>query len=145
MVPASGPPAASGSAAPLFLVVTAFWLLVFSTPESDWELRHEDILGGIALVLSAVSVVMTGFVGRRVEDALFLGWIPGAAMMALGLLWPARDALIFVGGLVLFGWAVYFFPLIALGVALRERRQAQAGRAKALANGAPPHTGPTAL
>jgi hypothetical protein len=36
------------------------------------------------------------------------------------------SALIFIGGLVLIGWPIYFLPLIALGVWLRQRRVAPA-------------------
>lgn len=60
--------------------------------------------------------------------ALWLGWIPGAVMMAVGFL-SAEGAtdnigwLIFVGGLLLiFGWPFYFPPLIGVGVHLRRRR-----------------------
>jgi hypothetical protein len=57
-------------------------------------------------------------------DAVWLGWIPGAVQMAVGL--AMDNTLIVVGGLVLTGWAVYFLPLIALGVWLRHRLAASA-------------------
>ncbi|HET8873430.1 MAG TPA: hypothetical protein VFM83_07060 [Gaiellaceae bacterium] len=61
----------------LFLVVTACWAIV--------------------AVLSAISLVLTGYLGR-IMDAVWLGWIPGAVIM----------------------------PLIALGAWLRRRRVAPA-------------------
>jgi hypothetical protein len=36
------------------------------------------------------------------------------------------SALIFIGGLVLIGWPIYFLPLIVLGAWLRQRRVAPA-------------------
>jgi hypothetical protein len=72
----------------------------------------------IAAGLSAVSVVLTGYLGRT-KDALWLGWIPGTAMVAAGIAMtptPGGDeagwSLIFCGGLLLIpGWPLYFFPL----------------------------------
>ena len=72
-----------------------------------------------AWILSALSVVLTGYLGR-IMDVVWLGWIPGAVQMAVGF--AMGNALILVGGLVLIGWAVYFLPLIALGAWLRHRR-----------------------
>jgi hypothetical protein len=80
--------------------------------------------------LSAASVVLTGYLGR-IMDAVWLGWIPGTVMMAVGFAIPPvgdepGSALIFVGGLVLIGWPIYFLPLIALGVWLQRKRVAPA-------------------
>jgi hypothetical protein len=83
----------------------------------------------IAAGLSAVSVVLTGYLGRT-KDALWLGWIPGTAMVAAGIAMtptPGGDeagaSLIFFGGLTLIpGWPLYFFPLIAAGAYIRSRR-----------------------
>jgi hypothetical protein len=69
-----------------------------------------------------VSVVLSGYLGRS-KDALWLGWIPGTAMMAVGFAMsptPGGDeaggGLIFFGGLLLIlGWPIYFFPLIVAG------------------------------
>jgi hypothetical protein len=110
----------------VFLVVTACWTFGLLSAELDW-VGYSDFFAVTATVLSIVSVVLTGYLGR-LQDALWLGWIPGAAMMAIGFSLspePGGDetggGLIFLGGLVLFGWGVYFFPLIALGVWLRTR------------------------
>ena len=66
--------------------------------------------------------MLTGYLGG-IMDAVWLGWIPGAVQMAIGF---AMDSGIFIGGLVLIGWAVYFLPLIALGAWLQHRRAASA-------------------
>jgi ABC-type dipeptide/oligopeptide/nickel transport system permease component len=113
----------------LFLVVTACWVLGLAAAEQDWITWDEFVLL-IVTILSAVSVVLTGYLGR-IMDAVWLGWIPGAVIMAVGFAIPAPgdevgSALIFVGGLVLIAWPVYFLPLIALGVWLRQRRVASA-------------------
>jgi cytochrome c biogenesis protein CcdA len=112
----------------LFLVVTACWMLGLASAEQDW-VRYADLVLLIAVGLSAVSAVITGYLGR-IRDALWLGWIPGAAMMAIGFAMtpePGGDerggGMVFFGGLVLaFGWPLYFFPLIAAGAGLRGRR-----------------------
>jgi len=111
----------------LFLVVTLCWMLGLVSAELDW-IAFSDFFVLVATALSIVSLVLTGFLGRF-QHALWLGWIPGAAMVAIGFAMtpdPGGDetggGLIFIGGLVLFGWAVFFFPLIALGVYLRRWR-----------------------
>ena len=89
----------------------------------------------IATLLSAASVVLTGYLAQTM-DAVWLGWIPGAVIMAVGFALPATEgevgsALIFIGGLVLIAWPVYFLPLIALGDWLGRRRSGpteQSGR-----------------
>jgi hypothetical protein len=106
----------------LFLVVTACWVLGLVSADQDWIAWHEAVFW-IAWILSALSVVLTGYLGR-IMDAVWLGWIPGAVQLAVGL--AIDNTLILVGGLVLIGWAVYFLPLIALGVWLRHRRAASA-------------------
>jgi hypothetical protein len=66
----------------LFLVVTAWWVLGLVSAERDWiTWRELDLL--IATVLSAASVVLTGYLGETM-DAVWLGWIPGAVIMAVG-------------------------------------------------------------
>jgi hypothetical protein len=115
--------------AALFLAVTACWLLGLSAAEQDWIDLSFWVLP-IAVVLSAVSVVATGYLGRRPIDAFWLGWIPGAAMMAIGFAMepePGGDetgaTMVFFGGLVLgLGWPVYFFPLITVGAEVGRRR-----------------------
>jgi cytochrome c biogenesis protein CcdA len=112
----------------LFLVVTACWMLGLASAEQDW-VRYADLVLLIAVGLSAVSAVITGYLGR-IRDALWLGWIPGAAMIAIGFAMtpePGGDerggGMVFFGGLVLaFGWPLYFFPLIAAGAGLQARR-----------------------
>jgi hypothetical protein len=106
----------------LFLVVTACWVLGLVAAEQDWITWHDFALLIVA-VLSAVSLVLTGYLGR-IMDAVWLGWIPGAVIMAVGF--ATGSALIFIGGLVLIGWPIYFLPLIALGAWLRRRRTAPA-------------------
>jgi hypothetical protein len=113
----------------LFLVVTACWVLGFVSAERDWITWHDFVLL-TASILSAASVVLTGYLGR-IMDAVWLGWIPGTVMMAVGFAIPPvgdepGSALIFVGGLVLIGWPIYFLPLIALGVWLQRKRVAPA-------------------
>jgi hypothetical protein len=113
----------------LFLVVTACWVLGLVSAERDWITWHDFVLL-TASILSAASVVLTGYLGR-IMDAVWLGWIPGTVMMAVGFAIPPvgdepGSALIFVGGLVLIGWPIYFLPLIALGVRLRRKRVAPA-------------------
>ena len=112
----------------LFLVVTACWVFVFAGLDLGWVDPEGSALA-IAAGLSAVSVVVTGYLGRT-RDALWLGWIPGAAMVAAGIAMtptPGGDeagwSLIFFGGLVLIpGWPLYFFPLIAAGAYIRSKR-----------------------
>jgi hypothetical protein len=110
----------------LFLAVTVGWTLWIGVLEWDWDssggLTNPFALGGlIAALPSALSVVVTGYLIGRVVAAVWLGWIPGAFMVAVGLLSVDLGALIFIGGLLLmFGWPVYFLPLIAVGVGLRR-------------------------
>ena len=112
----------------LFLAVTACWLTGLALAEQD-RLDASWIVLPIAGLLSAVTVVMTGYLGR-VWDALWLGWIPGVTMMAIGFSMsptPGGDetggTMVFFGGLLLgLGWPVYFFPLIAVGTELRGKR-----------------------
>jgi hypothetical protein len=112
----------------LFLFVTACWMLGAASAEQGWT-GYSDLVLLIAVVLSAVSLVITGYLGR-LWDALWLGWVPGVTMMAIGFAMtpePGGDetggGMVFFGGLVLvFGWPAYFFPLIALGRGLRGRR-----------------------
>ena len=117
----------------LFLAVTAAWLLGLVAWELDW-IAWPDWLWLVAVVLSAGSVVVTGYLDGRTRDALLLGWIPGAAMTAIGFaLTPAPGGderggtMVFFGVLVLvFAWPIYFFPLISVGAGLRRRRLRQA-------------------
>jgi hypothetical protein len=112
----------------LFLVVTACWVFVFAGLDLGWVDPEVSTLA-IAAGLSAASVVLTGYLGRT-KDALWLGWIPGAAMVAAGIAMtptPGGDeagwSLIFFGGLVLIpGWPLYFFPLIAAGAYIRTKQ-----------------------
>jgi hypothetical protein len=106
----------------LFLVDTACWVLGLVAAEQDW-ITWDDFALLIVAVLSAVSLVLTGYLGR-IMDAVWLGRIPGAVIMAVGF--ATGSALIFIGGLVLIGWPIYFLPLIALGAWLRRRRIAPA-------------------
>jgi ABC-type dipeptide/oligopeptide/nickel transport system permease component len=113
----------------LFLVVTACWVLGLIAAEQDWITWHDFVLL-IVTILSAASVVLTGYLGQ-IMDAVWLGWVPGAVIMAVGFAIPppgheVGSAPIFIGGLVLIGWPIYFLPLIALGVWLRQRRVASA-------------------
>jgi hypothetical protein len=120
----------------LFLVVTAAWLLGLVAWELDWLewIAWSDWFWLVAVVLSAGSVVATGYLGGRTRDALLLGWIPGAAMTAIGFALtpePGGDerggTMVFFGVLVLvFAWPIYFFPLISVGAGLRRRRLRQA-------------------
>jgi hypothetical protein len=113
----------------LFLVVTGCWVLGLASWERGWI--YVSVFAFWAAVgISAVCVVLTGYLGRT-KDALWLGWIPGATMIAVGFAMtpaPGGDeaggTLIFFGGLVLVGWPFYFFPLIAVGGWLRRRRVA---------------------
>ena len=112
----------------LFLVVTACWVFVFAGLDLGWVDPEVSTLA-IAAGLSAASVVLTGYLGRT-KDALWLGWMPGAAMVAAGIAMtptPGGDeagwSLIFFGGLVLIpGWPLYFFPLIAAGAYIRTKQ-----------------------
>ena len=112
----------------LFLVVTACWVFVFAGLDLGWVDPEVSTLA-IAAGLSAASVVLTGYLGRT-RDALWLGWIPGAAMVAVGFAMTPTPggnesgwSLIFFGGLVLIpGWPLYFFPLIAAGAYIRSKR-----------------------
>lgn len=125
----------------LFLVVTACWTLwwalsLASGDASSGLASPADTGGMIAAVPSAMSVVVTGYLlGRRDAATLLLGWIPGALMMAIGFLFAGEVPddlgwIVFIGGLLLMvGWPVYFFPLIAIGAYLRGRRVNQAAPA----------------
>ena len=112
----------------LFLVVTACWVFGFAGLDQGW-LEVSESAFVIAAGLSAVSVVLTGYLGRT-KDALWLGWIPGTTMVAAGIAMtptPGGDeaggSLIFFGGLLLIpGWPLYFFPLIAAGAYIRSRQ-----------------------
>ena len=112
----------------LFLVVTACWVFVFAGLDLGWLDPSVSALA-IAAGLSAVSVVVTGYFGRT-KDALWLGWIPGTAMVAAGIAMTPEPggnesgwSLIFFGGLTLIpGWPLYFFPLIAAGAYIRRLR-----------------------
>jgi ABC-type dipeptide/oligopeptide/nickel transport system permease component len=126
-MPTSSPQRLTGVS--LFLVVTACWVLGLVSAEQDW-IEWDDFVLLIATVLSAVCVVLTGYLGR-ILDAVWLGWIPGAVIMAVGFVIPPPadepgSALIFLGSLVLIAWPIYFLPLIALGVWLRRRHAAPA-------------------
>jgi len=112
----------------LFLAVTACWLGGLAL----WEQGRLDaswIVLPVAAALSGVTVVVTGYLGRAL-DALWLGWIPGATMMAVGFSMeptPGGDetggTMIFFGGLVLaLGWPAFFFPLIVVGTEIRRMR-----------------------
>jgi hypothetical protein len=112
----------------LFLAVTVCWMLLFTSWEQGW-IGYDDFLALIAVALSAVSVVITGYLGR-LRDAAWLGWVPGATMTAIGFAMtptPGGDetggTMVFFGVLLLiFGWPFYFLPLIAIGAGLRRRR-----------------------
>jgi hypothetical protein len=103
-------------------------MLALVSAELDW-VAWSDWLLLIGTAVSALTVVLTGYLGR-VRDALLLGWIPGAAMTAIGFALtpePGGDerggGMVFFGVLVLvFGWAIFFFPLIAVGASLRRLR-----------------------
>jgi hypothetical protein len=112
----------------LFLSVTAGWMVGFSISfELGW-IGYHDSVAAVATILSAVTLVITGYFGRY-RDALWLGWIPGVAAMTSG--WamtpePGGDetgwTMIFFGGLLLIpAWPLYFFPLMALGTWLGGR------------------------
>jgi hypothetical protein len=110
----------------LFLAVTVGWTLWIAIPDWDWDapagLTNPFDLGGlIAAVPSALSVVVTGYLIGRAVAAVWLGWIPGVLIMAVGFLFvDSLGGLIFVGGLLLIlGWPLYFLPLIGIGVGLR--------------------------
>jgi hypothetical protein len=115
--------------AALFLAVTACWLVGLAAWEQSW-IDPPLVVLPVAAVLSVPTVVATGYLGGRAIDAFWLGWIPGAAMMAIGFAMvpePGGDeigaTMVFFGGLVLaFGWPLVFFPLIAVGAELRRRR-----------------------
>ena len=112
----------------LFLVVTACWMFVFAGLDLGWLDPQVSALA-IAAGLSAASVVLTGYLGRT-RDALWLGWIPGTVMVAVGFAMTPEVggnesgwSLIFFGGLTLLpGWPLYFFPLIATGAYIRSKR-----------------------
>jgi hypothetical protein len=112
----------------LFLVATACWVFGLAAWEEGW-IDVSDLAFVGAAGLSAVSVVLTGYLGRS-QDALWLGWIPGTAMMAVGFAMsptPGGDeaggGLIFLGGLLLIlGWPIFFFPLIVAGAYIGSRR-----------------------
>jgi hypothetical protein len=112
----------------LFLVVSGLWTLwlalvvAYSDVYPSWSLTHPLGVGGlIAAVPSAASVVVAGYLLGRTMAAVQLGWIPGALMIAVGFMPLTVEELLFTGGLLLiFGWPVYFLPLIAIGAGLRS-------------------------
>ena len=117
--------------AALYLAVTAGWLLGLVSWELGWaQWEWPDWLWLVIVPLSAGTVVATGYLGGRSRDALVLGWIPGAAMTAIGFALtpePGGDerggTMVFFGVLVLaLGWPLYFFPLISVGAGLRRTR-----------------------
>lgn len=132
-----------GAGVTLFLLVTACWTLWLASAEQGW-IGYGDGYGSFVLLiaagLSAISLVMTGYLLGRTWAALWLGWVPGATMAAVGFSMtptPGGDeaggGLIFIGGLLLMlGWPAYFFPLIAIGAALRRRRVKRLASARVL-------------
>ncbi len=108
----------------LFLVVTALWVTWFALDELGRS-GFDYYVFAAALGLSAVSVVVTGYLGE-LKDALWLGWIPAASTTAVGIaLAPAPgdagDAMAGYGiFLLLVVWPIYFFPLMAFGVAFHQ-------------------------
>jgi hypothetical protein len=115
--------------ASLFLVVTVVWIFGLVSGEQG-SIAYEDFVILIAAIVSALSLVITGYLLGRWVYALWFVWIPGAAMTAAGF-WmnptPGGDetggALIFLGPLVSLFGGLYLVPLIALGVWLRRRRE----------------------
>ena len=106
----------------LFVLVTLCWGLWFGYFEQriGSSEPYVDIALLFAAGLSAVSVVLTGYLLGRKLPALWLGWVPGATFLAIG---DPTSSLFFVGVyLLFFGWPAYFWPLIAIGAALRRRR-----------------------
>jgi hypothetical protein len=120
----------------LFVVVSILWTVWWAfdlTYGEDhaihWAASPSDVGGLLAAVPSALTVVLTGYLFGDLVAVVWLGWFPGALMMAVGFLASASATdnigwLIFVGGLLLaFGWPLYFLPLIGIGVLLRGRRR----------------------
>jgi hypothetical protein len=112
----------------LFLFVTAAWAIGWAASfELGW-IGYDDSVAVLAAGASAVTLVVTGYLARY-RDALWLGWIPGATMVAIGFAMTPEvggdetgGSMIFFGFLVLLpGWPLYFFPLMALGTWLRGR------------------------
>jgi hypothetical protein len=58
----------------LFLLVTSCWVVGLATWEQGW-IDWSSSAFAIGAVLSALSVVVTGYLGRIV-DAAWVGWIP---------------------------------------------------------------------
>jgi hypothetical protein len=115
--------------ASLFLVVTALWIFGLVSSEQG-SIEYKGFLIVIAAGLSAVSLVITGYLLGRWVYALAFVWVPGAAMTAAGFLMnptPGGDetggGLIFLGPLVALFAGLYFVPLIAFGVWLRPRQE----------------------
>ena len=112
----------------LFLSVTGLWMLGWSASFEQGWIGYHDSVAVVGAVLSAVSLVITGYLGRY-RDALWLGWIPGAVAILIGIAMtpePGGDetgwSMIFFGGLLLIpAWPLYFVPLMALGTWLRSR------------------------
>lgn len=132
-----------GAGVTLFLLVTACWTLWLASAEQGWIGYGDGYWSFVLLIaagLSAISLVMTGYLLGRTWAALWLGWVPGATIVAIGISMtptPGGDeaggGMIFLGGLLLVpGWPAYFWPLIAIGAALRRRRVKQVTSARVL-------------
>lgn len=110
----------------LFLAVTLAWTLWIALPDWDTDapgglINPFDLGGLIAAVPSAASIIVTGYLIGRAIAAVWLGWIPGVLLTAIGFIADGLSGLIFVGGLlIMLGWPVYFLPLIGIGVSLRS-------------------------
>jgi hypothetical protein len=114
----------------LFLGVTLVWTLGLAAADQEW-IAYNTLLWLFAWVLSAISLVVTGYLLGRYTDALWLGWIPGAALIATSfvLFFAGQPGMtiLCVGATVLISALVCFLRLIALGAWLRRRRNTEAG------------------
>ncbi len=114
----------------LFFLVTALWALWCSLGLTTWDdipavVSPADVGGVIAVIPSALSVIATGYLLGRRTTLIWLGLIPGALMTAIGSVGFNSDLvwLLYFGlPLLIFGWPLYFLPLLGLGAYLRGRR-----------------------
>jgi hypothetical protein len=103
-------------------------MLIAVSWEQGWA-DYDDAFALVAVALSASTVVTTGYLARF-KDAVLVGWVPGAAMTAIGFAMtptPGGDeaggSMVFFGVLLLvLGWPFYFLPLIGFGVGVRRVR-----------------------
>ncbi len=112
----------------LFFAVTGLWTL-WSALALTWEsgptaLNPWGAVGVVVGVLSAVSVVLTGYLIGPHATLIWLGLVPGGVMAAIGIVGVETNLVFLLWlsfGLLILGWPCVFLPLLGLGALIRSR------------------------